>query len=169
MPLRDQLTILLQSCRSRVESGRRLWREGQDSIRAANKAVLASRALIERSDRTIERLRVLMEDAPEESRDAGSAPKEDFLEAISGRTFREEIVALDGRHFIRCSLYKCTLQYSGQPVVIESTEFCSCRFRFSAEAALTVQLLECFDLMLPDSRDIYIAVASKTSRQQLPN
>jgi hypothetical protein len=143
--------------------------ESQRAVRASRDAVLASKALIEQSDRTIERLRMIVDDPPDIEAEAQSSRAENSFEMISDRTFEDELVTLDGRHFRNCEFNRCTLEYGGQTVIFESTGFHSCRFRFTAEAAMTVRFLETFELMLPDDKVSYAAVPSQNSRRQLPN
>lgn len=169
MRLEDQLATLLESCRRCAQSGKDLWQESQRSVLATRKAIAASKARIEQSDRTLERLQCFIDDPPKEPQPAAAGLMDDVFEVISGRTFQDEVVMLDGRHFIECTLNQCTLLYSGQPVMLESTGFHGCCFRFHAEAALTVQFLETFELLLSDSRATYTAVPTRSLRQLMPN
>ena len=76
-------------------------------------------------------------------------------EQVSDRDFVDETLVLDGRHFKNCNVKNCVLEYHGGPVVLESTNFTGCRFRFGNEAAMTIAMLQCFGLMgEPDSETV---------------
>ena len=68
------------------------------------------------------------------------------LERVADRDFTDEIVLLDGKHFVDCNVADCTLEYGGGPLVLEGTHFTGCRFRFFGAAAMTVSMLDCFGL-----------------------
>jgi hypothetical protein len=59
---------------------------------------------------------------------------------------------MDGKHFIECTFTACILGYSGEPVIVESSSFTSCSFRFHGEAARTVRFLECFSMLPEEER-----------------
>jgi hypothetical protein len=102
---------------------------------------------------------------------ASAAPareREDVMEIVSDLCLEGQVVPLDGRHFIGCTITNCTLQYSGAPVVIESTNFHGCRFEFLGQAGLTMRLLECFQLIPEDDAE-YTVVSSSNSGGRLPN
>lgn len=69
------------------------------------------------------------------------------MQIISGLTIENTTVVLDGKHFVDCTITDCVLEYSGQKVVIETTNFNACRFLFIGEAGRTVDLLRLFEMM----------------------
>lgn len=74
-----------------------------------------------------------------------------MLEPVQDRRFRDEIVELDGKRFMSCSFYGCTLNYSGGDV--EFGPGCSaddCRPMFSGPARRTVLLLRTLGLLAFD-------------------
>lgn len=64
------------------------------------------------------------------------------MELISGQHFDRQHIALDGKHFIDCTLNECSLEYSGQKLTIERTEILGCSLTFRAEASRTLQFLQ---------------------------
>ncbi len=73
------------------------------------------------------------------------------MEVIYGRTFQNQAVQMDGRHFSHCTMINCILDYSGKPVTLEDTEFQGCQFRFTGDASLTVNFLRCFGMLHADA------------------
>lgn len=91
------------------------------------------------------------------------------LELVAGRKFVNEVVTLDNRHFRECVFEQCTLEYSGRPVVLELTRFNGCRFQFHDAAALTVKLLECFEMMSQTHADYALTTEGMALPPQLVN
>lgn len=69
------------------------------------------------------------------------------LELISGCHFENTVLPLDGKHFVDCSVKNCILEYSGEQVVLERTSFSGSTFRWNGAAAMTLSLLECFNIV----------------------
>ena len=95
----------------------------------------------------------------------------DLMEVVSGREFEGELVRLDGKHFVDCTLRECTLEYSGYPVVLETTQFFGCRFQFGGQAAMTMRMLQCFGIMGDGASELIGEAAASASSQgsQRPN
>lgn len=93
---------------------------------------------------------------------------QDHYELICDRVIEGELVQLDGKHFIDCTLRDCILEYGGSPTIFETTEFSGCRFRFTGHAAMTVQLLECFGITDDNATEYTKSVQSDNSSQR-PN
>ena len=130
--------------------------------------MLNSQEVIDRRDQVIHD--IVRKQCPEEEKPASvsiSGP-EHLLQIVSGQTFEQETLVMDGKHFVACVISGCVLEYSGQALVMESTQFNGCSFRFKGEAALTLNFLECFGLT-PETRDELAAVPSRTARSQRPN
>ena len=62
----------------------------------------------------------------------------------------------------------CTLDYSGYPVVLESTQFAGCRFQFHGHAAMTMQLMECLGYAGERAPEQH-AEATGTAKSARPN
>lgn len=169
MAVEEQLKRLANSCSRSSEFTRTLSLELMSSVRATQSALSVSRALLAQSDDTIGRIRMLTTGAEAMlAVDVQQNPPGAALETIRDRDFEHEFVVLDGRHFIDCKLSHCTLQYSGQPVILETTTFQGCRFEFRDGAALTVQLMECFELLF-DANKLQISTSASpvTTRKQI--
>ena len=69
------------------------------------------------------------------------------MQTISNQTFQDQTVCLDNKHFDNCFLLRCVLEYSGQELLIERTEFLSCRLKLSESAGRTMQFLQCMGYM----------------------
>jgi len=134
-------------------------------LRVSQSAISASRKLLNLSDQTIERVRALTQGVAEEP-PVRETRGDDPLEIVSGKNIADALVILDHKHFINCSLTKCTLRYSGGQLILESTNFESCVFQFDDEAAMTVRLLECFRMM--QQADNTYTTTSK-AKQERPN
>lgn len=70
-----------------------------------------------------------------------------FMERVDGKSLSDQVVNMDGKHFVDCVLSNCVLEYSGKPVVLETTRFEGCSFRFKGDAAMTLRFCECFNLV----------------------
>ncbi len=129
---------------------------------------MRSHDVITRSDRIIDDLN--KQYLPEETVPATfvSNGSTQLLEEVVGQTFQNQVLTMDGKHFIDCCVMNCVLEYSGQALVLESTEFKGCSFRFHGEAALTLNFLNCFGLMPEKSSDVEVT-ASAPFRSQRPN
>lgn len=176
MAVHRELDTLLKSCSKCVQTSQILRREFSESIRVTRDAVHASRALIAQSDAAIERVRTLTTSSPHSSvlqqQQVQVQEKEQHqgeLEVVSECSFENQRVLLDGKHFVNCTLNNCTLEYSGHPVVLETTAFHDCNFQFRGEAALTMQLLECFELVTPGAKSGYSTQPSEPLRREQLN
>ncbi len=63
------------------------------------------------------------------------------MEIISNCDFTDELVPLDGMHFINCNLEGCTLSYDGGAVIFERTRIVGCEYLFGGPAQRTADLL----------------------------
>jgi hypothetical protein len=64
------------------------------------------------------------------------------METITGRTFADQEVRLDGREFINCMFRNCLLIYGGGlPFFIGGNEVRECRFEFVGAAQNTLNVL----------------------------
>jgi hypothetical protein len=67
------------------------------------------------------------------------------LPVISGRTFTNETVVVDGKRFENCKFIGCHIVYSGAPAEASSCQFSpNTTWEFQAAAAMTVQTLQRF-------------------------
>ena len=66
---------------------------------------------------------------------------------VEGLTITEESVELDGKHFVRCTLINCVLQYAGGEVAFDRTEMKGCRHVFYGRARRTLHYLQGVGLM----------------------
>ncbi len=166
--VRQELERVLEESRERLRISRALRNQSRESIRRSQQAVLRSQDVITRSDRIIDDLSKPA--SPEEFAPANSAsdPVAHLLEKVEGQCFEDQVLTMDGKHFVDCCVLNCVLEYSGQALVLETTEFRGCSFRFHGEAALTLNFLHCFGLMPERSSDVAVA-ASKPLRSQRPN
>jgi hypothetical protein len=65
------------------------------------------------------------------------------LPVTSRKTFRREIVVLDGKRFEHCKFIECQIVYSGAPAEISSCEFSpNTVWQFQGPAGMTMQLLQ---------------------------
>ena len=166
--VRDSLSQVLCSSKERIRISRALRYQSWESIRQSHQAILHSQEVITRSDRIIHDLsssQSAVEEAPLPQATGGPA---NLLQVIRGQSLQSEVVVMDGKHFIDCYLSDCVLEYSGQAMVIESTQLSGCSFRFKGEAALTLNFLKCFGLM-PGGEPDYAVAASETALTQRPN
>ena len=62
-------------------------------------------------------------------------------------TIRDELLEIDTKNFIDCTLIGCILEYSGHPVVFERTRLLGSRYVFFGPAKSTVQFLQNTALM----------------------
>jgi hypothetical protein len=150
----------IEATDDRLRVSRELFERSLQSVCRSRDLVLQSKALLAREQESILQsqsgTRSLLASHPGTEETPARAPVSpakkssrvsEGLEVVSNRCIRGELVNMDGKHFVDCELLHCTLQYSGQPVVLESTRFEHCGFQFTAEAALTARFLECFQLL----------------------
>ena len=69
------------------------------------------------------------------------------MQTVSHLTIENEIVCLDNKHFAHFVLLSCVLEYSGQELLIEHTEFLGCRLKLNEGAGRTMQFLQCMGYM----------------------
>ena len=69
------------------------------------------------------------------------------MEIICGRTITGEVLRLDDKHFVDCTLDGCQLSYSGGGVIFERTRLTQCRHIFHGAARATVLYLQNAGLM----------------------
>lgn len=69
------------------------------------------------------------------------------MELLSNRIFKNEIVLLDGVHFVDCILEGCTLSYDGGAVVLERTRIANCEYLFGGPAQRTADLMRVLGLL----------------------
>lgn len=132
---------LLSSSNERILISNLLRDQTRESIRRSQEAVSRSR----------DRLRsgTPCADPPVHETRPASAVASDpgtFMERVEGRSLADQVVDMDGKHLVDCVLSNCVLEYSGKPVVLETTRFKGCSFRFKGDAAMTLRFCECFKL-----------------------
>jgi hypothetical protein len=65
------------------------------------------------------------------------------LPITNGKTFRREIVVLDGRRFENCRFIECQIVYSGGPAEVSSCEFApNTVWQFQGAAGMTMRLVQ---------------------------
>ena len=64
------------------------------------------------------------------------------MKVISNLVFDHEVVTLDGKHFVDCTLDACKLVYRGGAVTFERTRLARCSYIFGGQARRTVELLK---------------------------
>ena len=69
------------------------------------------------------------------------------METIEGKTFANESVELDGKHFIRCIFNDCILEYRGGQVGFDRVQMNGCRHVFFGRARRTLHYLQNVGLM----------------------
>ncbi len=145
-----------------------LYRTSLERVAHGRTSRTTSDQLLEKARATLERSRLQVSGHVYVEPEATLAPAPvqrqapELMEAVSGRTFDGEHVVLDGKHFADCILRNCVLEYSGLPVVLETTQFAGCRFQFNGAAAMTMQLMECLRFAgegAPEPHDPATAVA----------
>jgi hypothetical protein len=78
------------------------------------------------------------------------------MEIIKGQHIEGELVQVDGKHFIDCTLRRCVLEYGGGTVVMERTRVSGCHHVFCGAARLTVNYLECMGLFPHTGEQVYL-------------
>lgn len=63
------------------------------------------------------------------------------MEVVSDKTFENEEVHVDGKHFVRCVFKNCVLVFSGTPFQGSYTDFGSSSLRFDGPANGTLNFL----------------------------
>ena len=71
------------------------------------------------------------------------------MNIIRDKHIEGELLPVDGKHFIGCTLTDCVLQYGGGQVVMEGTTISRCHHVFIGPARLTVNYLEAMELVPP--------------------
>ncbi|HEY4355890.1 MAG TPA: hypothetical protein VGN16_09095 [Acidobacteriaceae bacterium] len=112
-----------------------------------------------RSDRVMHNLTPSADKPETASRPLGDPAN--LMERVLEQTISDQVLNMDGKHFIDCEIRRCVLEYSGQPLVMESTHFSDCSFCFKGEAALTMRFLECFGIA--GQSDVHYTVAPAVS------
>ena len=69
------------------------------------------------------------------------------MELIQDQTFEGELLSIDKRQFVDCTLINCTLEYWGLPVSFTRTHMRGCRYVFFGSARSTVHFLQGVGLM----------------------
>ena len=69
------------------------------------------------------------------------------MQLVQGQTIQGELLDIDNKYFMDCTLEDCTLEYSGRPVTFERTQLRRCRYVFRGSARTTVHFLQCTGLM----------------------
>ena len=64
------------------------------------------------------------------------------MEVIHGQTVEDEVLNIDGKHLIDCTLIGCVLKYSGKDVIFERTSLQGCKHIFYGKARQTVHYLQ---------------------------
>ena len=72
------------------------------------------------------------------------------MDEIRNRTFREEVVVLDGRSFNECHLIGCELRYSGGEFLLAGTSMVGCNWTFGGAAQRTLTLVRTMRLPFGD-------------------
>jgi len=63
------------------------------------------------------------------------------MDEVRGKSFRNEVVKLDGNLFINCSFENCVLQFSGDHCEWEHSHFANYRIVLDGKANNTIQVL----------------------------
>lgn len=166
--VREDLERVLGASKERVRISRVLRNQSRESIHRSHQAVLHSQEVITRSDRVIEDIN--KHQHPDEQKQPAHLPggPGNLLQRIVGQTLTNQVLVMDGKHFVDCSIINCVLEYNGQALVMETTEFSGCSFRFKSEAALTLNFLDCFGLGLGRNSD-YTVAPTEPVLSQRPN
>lgn len=69
------------------------------------------------------------------------------MQVIACCTIVDELVSLDGKHFVNCTLRGCTLSYDGGVVILEQTMLSGCDYLFGGAARRTTDLLRAVGLL----------------------
>ncbi len=69
------------------------------------------------------------------------------MQTIQQRVFEGEVLEMDDKHFIDCTLTNCILRYSGRALVLEKTLLRGCNYVFFGRAKGTVRFLEMMGLL----------------------
>ena len=64
------------------------------------------------------------------------------MRQIQGETIEGQVLAIDDKEFIDCTLVDCVLEYSGRPVSFTRTHMRGCRYVFFGSARSTVHFLQ---------------------------
>ena len=69
------------------------------------------------------------------------------MQRIQQRVFEGEVLEMDDKHFIECTLTNCILRYSGGELVLEKTLLRGCNSVFFGRARGTVRFLQTMGLL----------------------
>lgn len=167
----SQISELIRRSRQRLKISASLQDRSYSILCRTRDALTASKVLIKSAGIGTEITPLPVHPPPPELTAPATQPPQatpDLLQVLENLTIENQIVDMDGKHIIGCSLSGCQLRYGGQPVVVESTSFEGCTFSFNAEAALTLRFLECFG-MLPLSSGAYDLKLSGALSSSRPN
>ena len=71
------------------------------------------------------------------------SPHSFTLPVVKGKTFKNQVVVLDGTRYEECNFADCTMVYSGGPADLSACVFTpNTRWDFQGSAALTIQTLQ---------------------------
>jgi hypothetical protein len=73
-----------------------------------------------------------------------------LMTTVRDEVFSDVDVQIDDKSFEGCTLERCTLRYSGGPVIFQRTIFKSCKYVFYGPARATVHFLEATGLIATD-------------------
>jgi hypothetical protein len=83
------------------------------------------------------------------------------MTVVDGLTLQDQTVTMDEKHFVGCSLQRCTLEYRGGRLTLEETALSDCRLLFLGDAGRTLHLLQCLgyvtdivDMTVPDAEPV---------------
>jgi len=60
---------------------------------------------------------------------------------VTGKTFENKEVRLDGREYHDCTIRNCTIKYGGGKTGLHGNRISGCQFDFDGSAARTIQFL----------------------------
>ncbi len=69
------------------------------------------------------------------------------MEFVVSQLIEDELIQIDLKHFVDCTLVNCTLEYSGEDVIFERTAMHGCRHIFYGRARQTIHYLQGTGLM----------------------
>jgi hypothetical protein len=64
------------------------------------------------------------------------------MELIQNQTIESQLLSIDGKRFVDCTLINCILEYRGRSVDLTRTRMQGCRYVFFDNARSTVQFLQ---------------------------
>lgn len=69
------------------------------------------------------------------------------METIQDQVIEGQSISIDCKLFRDCTLVRCILEYSGEPVIFERTQLQNCTYLFFGPARGTVHFLQSVGLM----------------------